>query len=85
MVIATNRIYKLQEPKTATLAFADIVVDGLLVIKGIKVVKNKNGELFVSMPQEQGKDKKWYDQVRCLSQELREDISRTVLASFAKE
>ena len=52
-----------------------------LLIKGIRVVQGKNG-LFVSMPVEQGKNEKWFERVRCLSQEIRELISEKVLAAY---
>ena len=41
-------------------AFAAIIVDDNLRIKGVRVLNGRNG-LFVAMPQEQGKDKRWYD------------------------
>ena len=62
-------------------AFADIGINDALLIKGIRVVQGKNG-LFVSMPVEQGKNEKWFERVRCLSQEIRELISEKVLAAY---
>jgi len=62
-------------------AFADIGINNALLIKGIRVVQGKNG-LFVSMPVEQGKNEKWFERVRCLSQEIRELISEKVLAAY---
>lgn len=43
-------------------AFCDVAVEDVLVIKGVRILMGKRGA-FVSMPQEQGKDNKWYDQV----------------------
>ena len=62
-------------------AFADIGINDALLIKGIRVVQAKKG-LFVSMPVEQGKNEKWYERVRCLSQDIRELISVKVLAAY---
>ena len=62
-------------------AFVDIIVNDALLVKGIKVLEGKNG-LFVSMPQEQAKDKKWYDSVRCLTQEIREHVTEVVLSAI---
>lgn len=84
MKIGINRIHKIVDPKNAVLGFVDIIIEDVLVIKSLKVVEGKNGK-FVSMPQNQGKDNKYYDQVRPLNNEVREDISNTVLAGFAKE
>jgi len=78
------RIYKLENSKY-TKAFADVVINGEILIRGIRVVDGKNG-LFVSMPQEQSKDKKWYDTVRCLNRDVRNMLTDEVLAAYrAKE
>ena len=47
----------------------DIVINDAILIKGINVLEGKNG-LFVSMPQEQANDKKWYDLIRCLTKDV---------------
>ena len=62
-------------------AFADIGINDALLIKGLRVVQAKKG-LFVSMPVEQGKNEKWFERVRCLSQDIRELISEKVLAAY---
>lgn len=78
--LQVQRIYRFESDRPLK-AFADIIVNDVLLIKGIKVLEGKNG-LFVSMPQEQAKDKKWYDSVRCLSQEIREKITQAVLTAY---
>ena len=62
-------------------AFADIGINDALLIKGIRVVQGKKG-LFVSMPVEQGKNEKWYERVRCLSQEIRQLIADKILDAY---
>jgi stage V sporulation protein G len=62
-------------------AFADISVNDALVIKGVRLLEGKKG-YFVSMPQEQGRDSKWYDQVVCKSASLYETLSETVINHF---
>ena len=62
-------------------AFADITVNDALVIKGLRVMDGKKG-LFVTMPREQGKDSKWYDQVSCTSAEIFDDIAGKVLKEY---
>ena len=62
-------------------AFVDIAVNDILLIKGLRLVDGKSG-LFVSMPQEQGKDKRWYDQVRCLKEEVQMMITQKVIDAF---
>ena len=78
--IQVQRMYRFESDRPLK-AFADIIVNDALLIKGIKVLEGKNG-LFVSMPQEQAKDKKWYDSVRCLTQDVREQITEVVLAVY---
>lgn len=74
------RIHKLPEG-SALKAFIDLSVNDVLLIKGLRIVEGKGG-IFVSMPQEQGKDKRWYDSIVCLKQEVRDDISRKVLSAY---
>ena len=82
LVITINRIFVLPKNDKPLKAFADIIVNGALVIKGIKVVSGKNG-MFVSMPQEQNtQNKKWYPTVRCLDTEVRERLSKSVLKAY---
>ena len=81
--IQVQRMYRFESDRPLK-AFADIIVNDVLLIKGIKVLRGNNG-LFVSMPQEQAKDKKWYDSVRCLTQEIREKITQVVLAVYNSE
>ncbi|MFH0753083.1 MAG: septation protein SpoVG family protein [Candidatus Omnitrophota bacterium] len=59
-------------------AFADVTINDVLVIRGVRVIEGKKG-LFVSMPQEQGKDNKWYDQIVCRSTEVYNQLAQTVL------
>ena len=62
-------------------AFADISVNEAIVIRGVRVMEGKKGT-FVSMPREQGKDNKWYDQVLCLDTETFEAMTKTVIAHY---
>ena len=78
--IQVQRMYRFESDRPLK-AFADIIVNDAILIKGIKVLDGKNG-LFVSMPQEQAKDKKWYDSVRCLTQDVREQITEVVLSVY---
>ena len=65
-------------------AFCDLEVAEAFLIKGVRVVEGKNG-LFVSMPQEQGKDGNWYDTVFPLTKEARQQVSEVVLAAYQAE
>lgn len=78
--IKIERIYKFDEGRKLK-AFADIVVNDVFVIKGLKVIEGGNG-LFVTMPQNQAKDEKWYDIVRVLDQEVRDIITGLVIEAY---
>ena len=78
--IKVKRVHKIENNKFLK-AFADIVVNDALLIKGLKVVE-RHDTLFVSMPAEQAKDKKWYESVRCLSDGVKEEISERVLDAY---
>ena len=62
-------------------AFCDLSIDGTFLIRGVRVVEGKQG-LFVSMPRQQGKDSKWYDIVRAMTREAKEEMTRVVLAAY---
>lgn len=62
-------------------AFVDLTVNQALLFKGVRVVEGKRG-LFVSMPREKGKDSKWYETIRPMSQEIKENISMVVLSAY---
>ncbi len=63
-----------------TKAFVDVAIGDFLV-KGLRVVSGQKG-LFLAMPQEKGKDGKWYDVFLPLTKEARESLSEAVLATY---
>ena len=83
LILKVDRIHRL--PNNGSMkAFVDLSINDLLVIKGLRVVQGQKG-LFVSMPQEQGKDKRWYDSIRCLTPEVRDIINEKVLAAYREQ
>jgi len=78
--LKVERIHKLPDSGTVK-AFVDMNVNDLLLIKGLKIIQGQRG-LFVSMPQEQGKDKRWYDSIRCLKPEIRDQIQEKVMQAY---
>ena len=81
--IKVKRIFRFESGQFLK-AFVDIAINDAIIIKGIKIVERKN-VLFVSMPQEQAKDKKWYDTVQCMNSDVKELISQEVLAAYHAE
>ena len=81
--IKAARISKIENNKYLK-AFADISLNNSLIIRNLRVIEGDKGP-FVSMPQELSKkDGKWYDTIRCLNKETREEITDKVLAAYNK-
>ena len=74
------KIHRLPEGKTIK-AFVDLAVNNVLLIRGLRVVEGKNG-LFVSMPREKSKNDVWYDRIRCLSTDVEDLLSKTVIDAY---
>lgn len=74
------RLHKL-DGTGATKAFCDLSILDSFVIKGLRVVEGEKG-LFVSMPQEAGKDGKWYNTVIPLNREVKDEIEKLVLEAY---
>lgn len=56
--------------QTSLLAYADVVLNKKLTIKGFKVFRSKSGGLFISFPAQRSKSGSWYDLVVPLEKEL---------------
>ena len=83
--VRVQRMHRLEDnPNHLVKAFVDIVVNDALVITGLRVVDGKEG-LFVSMPREQGRDKKWYDKIRFMEKPVRDYVEQVVLEDYRQE
>ena len=65
-----------------TLAFFDMQTDDGVIIKGFRVVNGSNG-LFVSSPDEKGKDGKYYESV-ILPKEMKDQLQQIALEEYKK-
>ena len=65
-------------------AMADVKVAETVVIRGLTVVKGRNG-VFVSMPRKASRDGKWFDIVTPISDELRREFEGKVLEAYDRE
>lgn len=80
-VVVETKLFPIKSPKAETLAYASASLDGIMVIRGIRVVNAENG-LSVEMPQSKDKHDKAYDVAYPLSGELRAKINKSVLALY---
>lgn len=78
-MIEVARLYRVDNISSIK-AFADVVI-GQVLVKGVRVVQGKNG-LFAGMPKSQGKDGKWYDTVKILDDELKQELQDTLLEAY---
>ena len=78
-----SRIHKLANDGNI-LAFVDLSVNDGLLIKGFRIVKGPHG-VFVTMPQEKGKNNRWYNTVFCLSKEIQTAVVNCVLSAYQEE
>jgi len=82
--IEVVRIHRFENGKGLK-AFADIKINDCLLISGLKILDGETGR-FVAMPREQSKkDNKWYETVRCLRKEIKDQISNEILSVYSDQ
>ena len=64
-------------------AFVDVLFDDSYVVKGFRIVDSDKG-LFVGMPQQMGRNGKWYDIFQPINEEIRQKLCETILACYAE-
>ncbi|MCG6912299.1 SpoVG family protein [bacterium BMS3Abin03] len=65
-----------------TAAFFDIETNDGIIIKGFRIVNGANG-LFVSAPNDKGKDGKYYDNV-ILPNEMKSEVEKQAIEEYNK-
>jgi stage V sporulation protein G len=79
-IIRMNLLKNDSGSKTA--AFFDIQTQDGIVLKGFRIVNGSNG-LFVSSPNEKGKDGKYYETV-ILPKEMKDNLDKLALEEYDK-
>lgn len=75
------RVYVLDKPDGNTKALASVSVDGLVAIRGVRVVESEKGA-FVSMPQSKDSTGGYHDIAFPLNGDLRKAITKAVLDNY---
>ena len=75
------KVFPIKEPQGNTLAFANVGIENLVAISGIRVVAGKNG-LFVNMPQNKDKNGEYRDIAFPINSELHKEINKAVIGAF---
>lgn len=63
-------------------AYADVVFDDILLLKGFKILNSKSGGLFIGMPSKKGKDGKYYNQVELKNYTLGSELRARILEAY---
>ena len=63
---------------------ATITLNNALVLRSLRIIKDRNSELTVAYPTQLGRDKTTYDLVEPKSESLRKEISSRVLDEYAR-
>lgn len=63
---------------------ATITLNNALVLRSLRIMKDREGALTVAYPAQMGRDKTWYDVVEPKSDSLREEVARRVLAEYRR-
>ena len=75
-------VYPVKSGSTKTAAFFDFETDNEIVIKGFRIVNGSKG-LFVSPPDQKGKDGKYYETI-ILPKEMKTELGKLAIEEFNK-
>ena len=75
------RVYPLENPQGSTKAFANVGIEDLVAINGIRVVSGEKGD-FVAMPQSKDKDGNYHDIAFPINGDLRKEMNKVVLDKY---
>lgn len=74
---------RLVKKESAVKAFCDILIAGIYVVKGLRVILGSKG-LFVGFPREKGKDDKYYDTFYPITNETRLELVDVIIKAYEK-
>ena len=78
--IRVLRLHRFDDDNSKLRAFADIAI-GEFVVRGLRVIQGQEG-LFISMPQERGKDGRWYNTFYTKNPKARKVLANKVLEAY---
>jgi DNA-binding cell septation regulator SpoVG len=76
--------FLLKMKKATLLGYADIILDNLLEIRGIKLLKKPNGGIFIAPPSIQNDRGDYVEFVHFLDRHLKEKIRKTLSDYYKK-
>lgn len=84
MKISNVKIFKAKK-RGAVLAYANIILDGMFIIRGITLLETEKAGRFISMPSRilKNKDRKSYrDICHPLNSSVRNELTETIFAAY---
>ncbi|GHU35977.1 hypothetical protein FACS1894105_05580 [Clostridia bacterium] len=75
------RVYPIEDSGNNVKAFANVGIEDLVAINGIRVVDSEKG-MFVSMPQSKDREGKYRDIAFPINGELRKELNKAVLDAY---
>ncbi|MEK9629063.1 MAG: septation protein SpoVG family protein [Nitrospinota bacterium] len=84
MEITSVKIYPFDPgtPAGSLRAYADVVLDDLVLLKGFRILASKTGGLFIGMPSKKGKDGKYYDQIEFKEEAFQSILRNRILEAY---
>lgn len=76
------RLFSDDSGKRELLGFADLAVAGLIVARGLRVLKKKDGEPYVAFPMRRSKAGSFFEVVSPATPKARELIKTAVLRAY---
>jgi stage V sporulation protein G len=78
------RVYPIEEPKGATVAFASVNIEEIFAVNNIRVINSEKG-LFVAMPQVKDSKGEYRDICFPITADFRKQLNETILDAYAAE
>ena len=84
MTITAVKIYPFDsgEVDSSMRAYADVIFNNLILIKGFRVLISKTGGLFIGFPSQKGKDGQFRDTIEFKSEELKSEVRSSILEAY---
>ncbi len=65
-------------------AYASLTLDGVFVVRGLKIIEGKTGRLFVAMPSRKRPDGTYQDMVHPITSQCRNVLEQAVLDAYTR-
>ncbi|MBN2384961.1 septation protein SpoVG family protein [bacterium] len=64
------------------LAYADVVLNEVLQLKGFKIFRSKTGGLFIGFPAQRAKNGQYYEQIVALTKEMKVLFREHIISAY---